>query len=227
MTKPPIPEAVEQFATAIGPEPDETLREMEARAETTGFPIVGPAVGGWLCQLAGLVGAERVFEFGSGFGYSAYWFARALPDDGDVVLTEIDADELESAREYLARGGYADRATFEHGDALETIDRHDGPFDVVLIDNEKDRYVEAFEAVRPNVPVGGLVVADNAMAGPFEFGTIRRLVSGEASLGGREDSEIESARGIADYLEYIGSESAFETTLLPLGEGLAVSRRRR
>ena len=227
MTEPPISEAVEQFATAIGPEPDDTLREMEARADATGFPIVGPAVGGWLCQLAALVGAERVFEFGSGFGYSAYWFARALPADGEVVLTEIDADELESAREYLARGGYVDRVTLEHGDALRTIDRYDGPFDVVLIDNEKNRYVDAFEAVRSKVPVGGIVVADNAMAGPFEFGTVRRLVSGETSIEELDDPELKAAGGLANYLEHLGSTAAFETTLLPLGEGLAVSRRRR
>ena len=220
-----IPHDIERFATAIGPQPDEMLREMDRRAEETEFPTVGPAVGGWLQQLAGLVGAEDVFEFGSGFGYSAYWFARAIPADGEIVLTEIDADELESAREYLARGGYADRARFELGDAIETIDRYDGPFDVVLIDNEKDRYVEAFEAVRSKVPPGGVVVADNAMEGPFEFETVRRLLLDGADASELDDASVDAATGITEYLEYVGALDGFETTLLPLGEGLAVSRR--
>ncbi len=223
-----VPDEIEAFAARIGPEPDEILREMNRRASSTDFPTVGPAVGGWLQQLAGLIDAERIFEFGSGYGYSAYWFARALPADGEIVLTEIDADELELAREFLARGGYTGRATFERGDAIETIERYGGPFDVVLIDNEKHRYVEAFEAVRSKVPAGGIVVADNAMAGPFDFETLRRLLEGEhADAGALEDLRTDSARGIASYLEHVGAADDFQTTVLPLGEGLAVSRRRR
>jgi caffeoyl-CoA O-methyltransferase len=214
-----VPDDVETFAAAVGPEPDDVLREMDERAEETGFPTVGPAVGGWLQQLAGLVDAERVFEFGSGFGYSAYWFARSLPEDGEIVLTEIDADELDDARENLARGGYDEMGRFELGDAIDIVTEYDGPFDVVLIDNEKDRYVEAFEAVREEVPVGGVVVADNMTAGPFDFEEIHRIVID----GGETDNEM--ARGVADYLDHVRSDDDFETTLLPLGEGLAVTRR--
>ena len=159
-----VPDDIETFAEAVGPRPDGVLREMDDRAAETGFPTVGPAVGGWLQQLAGLVGAERVFEFGSGFGYSAYWFARGLPADGEVVLTEVDADELADAREYVARGDFGVETHFELGDAIETVEEYEGPFDVVLVDNEKDRYVEALAAVREKLPVGGVVVADNMTA---------------------------------------------------------------
>jgi caffeoyl-CoA O-methyltransferase len=214
-----VPEDVETFAATVGPEPDEVLAEMDARADETGFPTVGPAVGGWLQQLAETVGARRIFEFGSGFGYSAYWFGRALPADGEIVLTEVDEDELQDAREYLSRGGFADIARFELGDAVETVTTYDGPFDVLLIDNEKDRYVEAFEAVREKVPVGGVVLADNMTAGPFEFETIDRLVVGD----GEADDAM--AAGVAEYLEHVRAAPGFQTTLLPLGEGLAVSRR--
>ena len=214
-----VPDDVEAFAEAVGPRPDEVIREMDERAAETGFPTVGPAVGGWLQQLAGLVGAERVFEFGSGFGYSAYWFARALPADGEIVLTEIDEDELTDAREYLARGGFDTTARFELGDAIGIVESYDDPFDVVLIDNEKDRYVEALEAVRGKLPAGSVVVADNMTAGPFEFEEIHRLLTEGGGDGGA------MARGVADYLVHVGGDDAFETTLLPLGEGLAVSRR--
>ena len=214
-----VPDDVETFAATVGPERDAVLEEMDERAAETGFPTVGPAVGGWLQQFAGLVDAERVFEFGSGFGYSAYWFARGLPADGEVVLTEVDEDELDDAREYLERGGYADRARFELGDAIETVDDYGAPVDVVLIDNEKDRYVEAFEAVREKVPVGGVVLADNMTAGPFDFEEIHRLVV----EGGVSDDA--NATGVADYLARVGGDDDFVTTLLALGEGVAVSRR--
>jgi predicted O-methyltransferase YrrM len=214
-----VPENVEAFAATVGPRRDAVQKEMDERVEETGFPTVGPAVGGWLQQLTGLVEADRVFEFGSGFGYSAYWFARGLSADGEVVLTEIDEDELDDAREYFARGDYEGRARFELGDAIETVQAYDGPFDVVLIDNEKERYVEALEAVRGKVPVGGLVLADNMIDGPFEFEEIERLVMEDG------DSDDAHAPGIADYLERVGADGAFETTLLALGEGVTVSRR--
>ena len=212
-------EKVARLANALT-ETDEIVDEMDAKADAEGFPTVGPEVGGWLRLLARLVDAERVFEFGSGFGYSAYWFAPALPADGELVLTEVDADELEEAREYLERGGYADRCRFELGDALETIERYDGPFDVVLVDNEKDRYPEAFAAVREKVAPGGVVVADNAItAGPLDFDGIL------AGVEGREYEMDDATAGVAELLVTMRDDPAFETALLPLGEGVAVGYR--
>ncbi|MFC6757636.1 MULTISPECIES: O-methyltransferase [Haloarcula] len=220
MDETPIPDVTEQFARTLAPAPDEIIAEMDERADREGFPTVGPAVGAWLRLLARLTDAERVFEFGSGFGYSAYWLAPEIPADGEIVLTEIDADELEDAREYLKRGGYADRAVFEHGDAIDVVDRYDGPFDVVLVDNEKGRYTEAFEAVREKVPVGGVVAADNAVeAGPLDFADIRALLAGESV------EASDASQGIAAYLERVRNDPDFETGLLPLGEGVAVSVR--
>jgi len=220
MPEDPLPDVTEAFARTLAPERDDVIEAMDERADREGFPTVGPAVGGWLRLLARAVDAERVFEFGSGYGYSAYWVAPAIPDDGQIVLTEIDKDELDDARENLAAGGFANRARFEHGDAIETVDDYDGPFDLVLIDNEKHRYAEAFEAVRDKVAPGGIVAADNAIeAGPLDFEDVHALVRGE-------DVEAnEMSRGMADYLETVRDDPAFETSLLPLGEGMAVSIR--
>ena len=216
-----LPDDLTALAEAVGPEPDALIEEMDARADRERFPTVGPAVGGWLALLARVVDASRVFEFGSGFGYSAYWFARELPDDGEVVLTEVDREELEDAREYFERAGLSGRAHFEHGDAVGTIGSYEGPFDIVLLDNEKSRYVEAFEAVREKVREGGLVLADNAItAGPIDRTDVRALLRGQ----GVEASE--ASRGVADYLGHVRDADEFQTALLPLGEGVAVSVKR-
>jgi predicted O-methyltransferase YrrM len=216
-----VSEDVTRFARAIGPQPDEILKQMDEYGAEIGFPTVGPAVGGWLATLARLVDAERVFEFGSGFGYSAYWFARALPPTGEVVLTEIDEDELDRAREYFDRGDLAEHATFEHGDAIDYAREYEGPFDVVLIDNEKHRYEEAFDAIREKVARGGVVVADNAMTSTaVDFETVLELVE-----GGTVEGATESTRGVAAYLERVRADPDFETAAIPLGEGIAVSHR--
>ena len=222
MTPSIVSEDVAAIAEALGPDPDAVLREMHERAEREGFPHVGPAVGGWLALLARLVDAERAFEFGSGFGYSAYWIARELPTDGEVVLTEVDEAELDLAAEYFASAGLAERARFVHGDALETIDRVDGPFDLVVIDNEKDRYRAAFDAVRSKVASGGVVLADNAVtAGHVDAADVRAVLAGEQ----RPEATVAS-RGIGEYLARVREDDDFTSALLPLGEGVCVSVRR-
>ncbi len=216
-----LADPIRRFVRTVGPEPDETLREMDDYARQEGFPHVGPEVGSFLRFVARMADAERIFEFGSGYGYSAYWVADALPTDGELVLTEVDGDELALAREYMTRGGYDDRTSYELGDAMETIERYDGPFDVVLIDHQKHRYVDAFEAVRSKLPVGGVVVADNAItAGPIEFEKLLAIAEGDTTVDCNEHTQ-----GIADYLERVTSDPTFETIVLPLGEGIAVSYR--
>jgi predicted O-methyltransferase YrrM len=219
-----LPEKTARFVRAAAPEPDEIQSEMATYAEEHGFPTVGHEVGATLRLVTRMVDARRVFEFGSGYGYSGYWFAQALPEDGEVVLTEHDEDELDMAREYMSRGGFDDLARYEGGDALDAIDRYDGPFDVVLIDHQKHRYEEAFDAVREKVPSGGVVVADNTMkAGIIQTEKLLAILEGDDPDDPGEVNE--STRGIADYLDAVRGDDDFETVVLPLGEGIAVSYR--
>jgi caffeoyl-CoA O-methyltransferase len=217
-----LSEKVQRYLRATGPSPDDVQTEMTAYAAEHGFPIIGPDAGGVLRSLACATQAKRVFEFGSGFGYSASWFLRGLPEDGEVVLTEFDADELELAEEFLTRAGLADRAVFEHGDAMEVVAAYDGPFDIVLFDHQKDRYADAFAAVRDRLPVGAVVVADNVMQGPFSLDDLLAYV--ESDTARPADS---NTRGIIDYLETVRTDADFHTVVLPVGNGLALTTRER
>ena len=219
-----LPDDVARFVRATGPSHDEVQTEMAEYAEEHDFPIVGPEVGGVLRLLARLTDADRVFEFGSGFGYSAYWFLRGMGEAGTIVLTEFDADELEMARQYFDRAGLSERARFEEGDAVAIVDDYDGPLDLVLVDNEKHRYTDAFEAARAKVRVGGVVVADNVMTGPVDFDALLAHAEGSKSLDADADVD-DDTRGIADYLDTVRGDDAFETVVLPVGQGIAVSTR--
>ena len=214
-----LPAEIERFVRATAPDGDVVLDEMERYAREHDFPMVGPDVGAALRIVARLVDARRIFEFGSGYGYSAYWFAGALPAGGELVLTEVDEDELTAAKEFIDRGAFDAEARYELGDALDTIDRYDGPFDVVLLDHQNHRYREAFEAVREKLSPGGVVVADNVIAaGDVDFDSLLALIEGDDP--GVVD---ENTRGIATYLDTVRADTQFETVVLPLGEGLSVS----
>jgi len=214
-------ESVDRLLSLASTDRDAVLEEMEERAERDGFPTVGPEVGSTLRLAARLADVDTVFELGSGYGYSAYWIAPVVGSDGTIVLTEVDEDELDAARTYFERGGYDDRAVFEHGDALETIERYDGPFDMVLLDHENDRYVEGFEAVREKVAPGGLVIADNVLhsTGMDPDDVVAYLEDGT------EPDTDSSLPGIMAYYERVRTDPDFETTVLPVGEGLFASVR--
>ena len=214
---------VSDFVRAMVPPLDTVGQELEAHNAAAGFPIVGPEVGGVLRVLARLTGATRVFEFGSGMGYSAYWIAPVLPADGTIVLTDFEESNLETAREFFERGGYVDRARFETGDALESYRQYDGPFDLVLVDNGSDEYVETFELVRSDVPRGGVICADNVMTGSaVDEELALAAVQGDPDW----DAMDASTRGIAEYLCHVRDDEEFDTILLPVGEGLVVSVKR-
>ncbi|MFC7096341.1 O-methyltransferase [Halobaculum marinum] len=213
-----LSEEVSRFVRAAGPAHTDVQERMAAFAADHNFPNIGPESGAVLRLLARLTDASTVFEFGSGFGYSASWFLRGGADR--VVLTEFDADELDQGRAFMTDAGLADRCVFEQGDAMETVERYDGPFDVVLIDHQKERYADAFHAVQDKLAPGGVVVADNVMRGPIDFDALLAYVDGDADA---LDAQNDQTRGIADYLDAVRGDDGVETTVLPVGSGLTVS----
>lgn len=142
---------------------DPVLEEMEAWAEAEGYPIVGRAVGSLLELQARSVGARRVIELGSGFGYSAYWFARAVGPGGEVVCTEEMGELIGDAEGYLSRAGLWDRVTYHQRDGLAVLSEAEGTFDVVYVDTHKFQYPDAWRQARSRIRVGGLYLCDNVL----------------------------------------------------------------
>lgn len=211
-----LPDGIDNLLALANPDPDDTLAEMTAHGEDRGFPIVGPDVGRFLRFLATTVDATRIFEFGSGFGYSGAWWLPALPADGDLVLTDYDADNLSEARAFLEEYREGTTVHYEAGDAMETYDQYEGPWDVVLVDHDKTMYADAFERVREDLAPGGVVVADNMMAGPVDPEHVTSALDGG-------DPIDDATRGVVDYIETVRDDPAFETVFVPLGEGVGLS----
>lgn len=194
---------------------DQTLTEMESRAETLGFPIVGRAVGRLLEQQARAVGARRVVELGSGYGYSAYWFARAVGEGGEVLCTDGDPDNAATAESYLRRAGLWDRVTFEVGDALEVLGRLDGEFDVVYSDVDKDGYPAVWEAAAERVRVGGLYVCDNVLWDGRVAGVEQPADAFRDGVTG----------AIAAHNRAVVADPRFVSTVVPIRDGVLVALR--
>jgi predicted O-methyltransferase YrrM len=199
---------IDRYLHELANPDDPVLREMEVFAAERSFPIVGPQVGQLLHFLARTISAKRVIELGSGFGYSAYWFARAVGPGGQVVLTETAEENANQGLEFLQRGGLADRVRIEVGDALEIIDRIGGEFDIVFNDVDKEQYPLVLEKAAAALRPGGLFVSDNMLW----FGTV---------LDPQPDQD--STRGVKELTRRLYESDEFETVLIPLRDGVTVA----
>src|SRR3954470_12066174 len=125
---------LDHYLAALQRSKDPVLHEMEERAAAEHLPIIGPR-GGRLCQqVAQSIVARDIFEMGSGFGYSTWWFAQAVGEGGRVVHTDGDAKQSVEAKGWLDKAGLGPRVHYEVGDACEIIKKYPGPFDIVFID---------------------------------------------------------------------------------------------
>ena len=91
----PVDPRIEKYMLSLTKATDlPVLSAMEKFADENNFPIVDRLVGIFLEFLSKTISAQRIFEFGSGYGYSAFWFARGLSANGQVFCTDGDADNL-------------------------------------------------------------------------------------------------------------------------------------
>jgi len=125
---------VEKYISSLDGKQDSVRRQMEEIARGNGFPIVGPQVGRLLSILARSVNARRILELGSGYGYSALWFARGMQEGGSIDCTDLSTENRDLALRFFREAGIEKFVTFHVGDALEVARAQTGPFDVVFND---------------------------------------------------------------------------------------------
>jgi caffeoyl-CoA O-methyltransferase len=189
------------------------LLEMEAYAKEKGFPIVGRNVGVTLEVLARSAGAARIMELGSGFGYSAYWHARAVGSDGEVHLTDGDPENEVRAAGYLERAGLVDRVRFHVGDAVRELGDLDGDFDLIFNDIDKDGYPAAWRAASDRIRIGGLYVCDNV------------LWYGRVAVEDPDDGRPHYTEAVLEHNRLIAEDERYLSTIVPTRDGVLVAIR--
>jgi caffeoyl-CoA O-methyltransferase len=145
---------------------------------------------------------QRVLEIGVFTGWSGIEMARGLPDGGSIIACDVNEETTAVARRYAEEMGVADRIEYRVGDAHETLQALDGPFDLVFIDAWKPDYVDYYELVLPKLAEGGLILADNTLG----------------ALDGNE--------GIARFNEHVINDERVESVLVPIRDGLTLIRKR-
>ncbi|MGZ8651531.1 MAG: O-methyltransferase [Actinomycetota bacterium] len=201
---------IERYMAARSSRFDEpVLLEMEAEGAERNFPIVGRNVGITLEILARSVGARRVIELGSGFGYSGYWHSRAVGPKGELHLTDGDPENERKAKDYLSRAGLWEPVTYHVGDAVSSLNELEGDFDVIYDDIDKEGYPDAWRAAHERIRVGGLYVCDNV------------LWSGRVL----DDEPDGRTKAILEHNALIAEDERYISTIVPTRDGVMVAIR--
>ena len=202
---------IEAYLRRLYDDGDPVRREMEDLAAKRKFPIVGPLVGRELLLLARAIGARRIFELGSGFGYSALFFAKAVGAEGSVHCTDLSEENERLAKGFLTKAGLLSRVTYHREEATAALRRVSGTWDVIYNDIDKDGYPETVQLAYEHLRPGGLFITDNV------------LWSGRV-LEPEKDSSP-STRGVVVFTEKLLAHPGFLTSINPTRDGVAVALR--
>jgi predicted O-methyltransferase YrrM len=210
-----VTDAVTGYLAELRPQPDPVLAEMEEQGRREGIPIVQPETGALLHVLALAAGARRILEVGTAIGVSTLYLARALPEGGQVVTFEIDAERQAAARAYLGRAGTLDRVDLRLQDAREGLAELQAGFDMAFVDGVKAQYGEYFDGVIPLLRAGGLLAVDNVL--------MSGTVAENSSDGHWSGEQIATAR---EFNRGLLGDPQLAATLTPVGDGVLVAAKR-
>lgn len=201
---------IDAYLHRVSPARDKVQTAMERYARRNNFPIIGPLVGRFLYQMASVTGAKKILELGSGFGYSAYWFAKAVGRRGHITMTDSDEGNRDRAMEYFKQGRLEARFKFILDDALKAAAGLKGPYDIILNDIDKYEYPKTIDVAARLLRPGGLFITDNI------------IWSGRVMDAGARDR---NTRGIRKFTKMIYADRRFFTSIMPVRDGIAVAVR--
>jgi caffeoyl-CoA O-methyltransferase len=205
------PETVYDYILSHTRIEDPLLRRMEERAGRDNFPIIGPLVGPWLYTFTLLSNAKRVFEMGSGYGYSTWYFAKALQELGGGVVSHVVWDEVLSkeARGWMEQAGLTARCDFQVSEAVLALSGTAPGLDLIFMDIDKVSYPNALDVIEMKLRPGGLLLVDNV------------LWSGRVADSGEQD---EACLAVKQFNGMLRERERWQYLINPLRDGLGVAR---
>lgn len=201
---------VQEFLNGLVPQREPEMQIMETYAEEHNFPIIGPAAGYACYQLARMIHARSVFEMGSGYGYSTAWFARAVKENGGGVVHHTVWDDKLSkmATGHLSRLGFDGLIEYHVAEAVETLQKMPGPFDLIFNDIDKAGYPASLPPIKEKLRPGGILIVDNILWHGHVF----------------EQSDSSAAtEGVRELTRLITSDPDWIVSLLPVRDGVIVA----
>lgn len=189
--------------------------EIEREAIADGVPIVRKETREWIRTMLLVQKPVRVLEVGTAVGFSAIYMSRYLPKEGHITTIEKWEPRIAQAKANLKRAGVEERITLLEGDAADILKALSGTYDLILMDAAKGQYIHFLPDVVRLLERGGVLISDNVLQ-DGEVLCSRYVVT-------RRNRTIHSR--MREYLYALKHHAELDTSILPLGDGVALSVR--
>ena len=177
-------------------------------------PIVSPEVGQLLTTMLQIHQPVRILEVGTAIGYSALRMSFSVPN-AEITTLELRDEWADLAEENFKKAGKESSIKVIRGNAVETMKLLDGPFDFIFLDAAKGQYLEFFNESMRLLSEGGLLFSDNVL--------YKGMVASRALLIRRK---ITIVKRLQKYLKLLSEDQRLATSVLSVGDGVALSVRK-
>ncbi|GAB3050532.1 O-methyltransferase [Virgibacillus ainsalahensis] len=202
------------YLTSLLPPKEDWVSQMEEQAKEESIPIMDPVSINFMMQLIRLLKPNRILEIGTAIGYSALRMVEANPSTS-IVTIEKNEERYVHALENIKEQKKEERITVIHGDALEELSemtKYNQRFDLVFIDAAKGQYKHFFELANPLLVNDGIIISDNVL--------FRGHVVNPENAHARHKKMVEKIR---NYNDWLANHPEFLTSIVPIGDGIAIS----
>lgn len=202
---------VVSYIRGLIPARNDYFQTLEAYADENHVPIIQPEVAQLMQTLVHIHKPKRVLEIGTAIGYSASIMAAAMTE-GEIVSIEIREDMRNLALENVSSFDTAVKFDFRLGDALEVLPLIDGKFDLIFIDASKGHYLEFLELCLEKLAPKGLIISDNIL--------YKGMIADQQLVERRKKTIVKRMR---NYLSTLTAHELLQTSIIPIGDGVALS----
>lgn len=172
--------------------------------------ITGHFQGRVLSMLSKIINPTNILEIGTYTGYSALCLAEGLKKEGELHTIDINEELNDLQRKYFEKSGFGTQIIQHTGDALQIIPTLDINFDLIFIDAEKREYPLYFHAVMKKTKPGSIILSDNVLWSGKVVETV--------------DEKDKATMALLEYNRTLKEDPRVETVLLPIRDGLTLSR---
>ena len=211
-----VDERIVTFINSLDTKNSEILETIESEALASSVPIIRREMQSFLKTLLMIQKPMRILEVGTAVGFSALLMSEYAPEGCRITTIENYEKRIPAALENFRRAGKEEKITLIEGDAAEVLKTLEGPYDFIFMDAAKGQYIHYLPEVLRLLPEGGVLVSDNVM----QDGEVI-----ESRFAVERRNRTIHAR-MREYLYELKHNDALVTSIIPLGDGAAVSVKR-
>lgn len=210
-----LPEDLDSYIVKHSEQEPELLQQLTRETyQKILQPIMlsGPYQGRVLSMISKLINPVSILELGTFTGYSTLCLAEGLEQNGKIHTIDINEELVDFQRKYFDKSGFGNQIVQHTGNAIDIIPKLDDMFDLVFIDADKPNYSNYFHLIIDKIQPGGVILSDNVLW----HGKVVKPIS-------KKDY---STQAVVNYNTLLKNDKRIETVLLPIRDGLTISRKK-